>query len=202
MKKEKKKKITTDQDLILLNKIIKKRCNDSFLTLKDRHEKLFYSVCNRFVNRLSLEEVHKDIDFVFFKAIVSFKLDKKAKFSTWLGNYTRYHCLNYIKKNSKYISGKEEVISHFFNKKSVEDFAPVEEFRNDVDHAFEILSGMKDKRIHRVFSLRYLHKGQKLTWKQIAEKFDLTPQTIINLHAKGRRTLMNKMKKNEIFGEK
>jgi len=202
MKEQKKNKINGDQDLILLNKIIKNRCNESFLILKKRHEKLFYSVCNKFTNRLNIEEIHRDIDFVFFKSILSFNLEKKAKYSTWLGNFTRYHCLNYIKKNSKYVSGTEEAITHFFNQKSIEEFEPVEEYKNDISHAFKLLSKMKDKRIHRVFTLRYLNKGPKLTWKQIAEKFELTPQTIINLHAKGRRLLRQRMKKEKIFGGK
>ena len=117
MKKQKKAPNDGKEDLILLKKIIKKRCSDSFLILKNKHDRLFYSVCQKFSSKLNLEDVHKDIDFVFFKAMLSFKLEKKAKFSTWLGNFTRYHCLNHIKKNSKYLCTDQETIDHFFDKK-------------------------------------------------------------------------------------
>ena len=47
-----------------------------------------------------------------------------------------------------------------------------------------------------------MHEGPKLTWKEIAKKFDLTPQTIINLHTKGRRILKKRMKKTKMIYEK
>jgi RNA polymerase sigma factor (sigma-70 family) len=202
MKKSKKKLTCDQQDLIYLNKIIKKKCNDSFLELKNRHEKLFYSVCNRFTNRVPLEDIYKDIDFVFFKAILSFKPDKKAKFSTWLGNFTRYHCLNYIKNNNKYVITDDSSLDHFFNEKSVEEHEHKTEYANDLDHVFHILEKLSDKRIFKIFKLRYTKSGPRLTWKQIAEEFDLTPQTIINLHTKGRRILRKKMKDHKILSNK
>ena len=192
-------KTSNEEDLNLIKLIKNKNCSDSFVLLTDKHSKLFYAICNKFAGKLNIDEIRKDRDFVFYKAAISFKTDRKAKFSTWLGNYTRYHCLNYIKNNSKYICSEEEAINHFFNKKSIEDFDPKDEAKNDVEHAFDILSKLSDKRIFKIFKLRYLNKSQKLTWKQIAEEFDLTPQTIINLHTKGRRVLRKKMKKNKIF---
>ena len=199
MKELKKQTNNGAEDLILLKKIIKNKCGDSFVELRDKHANLFYSVCNKFSQRLDIHEVYKDKDFVFFKAVLSFKVEKKAKFSTWLGNYTRYHCLNYIKSNSKYVNTEEDIISHFFDKKSMEDFSPQENYHNDISQAFEILKKLNDKRIFRIFELRYLQEGSKLTWKQIAKKFDLTPQTIINLHGKGRDTLRRKMDIEDIF---
>ena len=199
MKKLKKKINNGDEDLILLKKIIKKKCGDSFVELRNKHANLFYSVCNKFGDRLNLQEIYKDKDFVFFKAVLSFKIEKKAKFSTWLGNFTRYHCLNYIKSNNKYVATEQDVITHFFDKKAIEDFEPQEEYKNDINSAFNILRKLSDKRIFRIFELRYLNKGEKLTWKQIAQQFDLTPQTIINLHGKGRETLKKKMNTKDIF---
>ena len=202
MRNLKKKRTSNDEDLIFLKKIIKNRCNDSFLKLKSKHDRLFYSVCNRFSNRVPIEELHKDVDFVFFKAIMSFKENKHAKFSTWLGNFTRYHCLNYIKNNNKYIIADDVCMTHFFNEKSMEEFERKDEFVDDIDHAFHLLEKMSDKRIFKIFKMRYSKSGPKLTWKQIAEEFSLTPQTIINLHSKGRRVLRKKMKDHKILSKK
>ena len=199
MKRLKKNKNDGAADLILLDKIIKNKCNDSYLELKGKHERLFYSICNKFGDRLNLEELYKDVDFVFFRSIISFKIEKKAKFSTWLGNFTRYHCLNHIKSNSKYVMTEEDVINHFFDQKSIEDFSPEIEFKTDIEHAFGILKKLNDKRIFKIFELRYLRRGRKLTWKDIAEEFDLTPQTIINLHGKGRKAIKKKMDPEIIF---
>jgi DNA-directed RNA polymerase sigma subunit (sigma70/sigma32) len=73
-----------------------------------------------------------------------------------------------------------------FNAKSIEDFDN-QKVQVDIDHAFAVLSGMKDKRIHEIFKMRYLYPDKKRpTWKTIGERFSLTSQTIINLHSKGR----------------
>ena len=189
MKKEKNK---VEDDL----KLIKNdNCSDSFGCLLDRHQNLFYSMCNKFSSRLDANEVYKDKYFVFYRAVNSYKEEKKAKFSTWLANYTRYHCLNYIKHNGKYVSVEDDAINHFYNKKSMDDFDPTEQTKSDIEQAFTILEKLSDKRIFKIFKLRYLNDNGKLTWKKIADKFNLTPQTIINLHTKGRRILKRKMKK-------
>lgn len=186
---------SNEEDLELIKLIKNDKCNDSFRTLEDKHSNLFYSVCNKFRSKVDLEEIYKDKSFVIFKSICSFNPTKGAKFSTWLGNYSRYHCLNYIKNNFKYMCSNEETITHFFNNKSVDEYDSNKNHKTDLEHAFSILKKLNDKRIFKIFELRYLNRGEKLTWKQIAKEFDLTPQTIINLHAKGRRAIKRKMKK-------
>ena len=126
---------------------------------------------------------------------MSFDESKGVKYSTWLGNFTKYHCLNYMKKNKKYVAPDEEKVMHFYKTKSLTDYNETKGLKDEVDHAFSVLRKLNDKRIFKIFKLRYLNKGEKLTWKQIAKEFDLTPQTIINLHAKGRRAIKRKMKK-------
>lgn len=189
-----KSKNSNNEDCQLIKLIKKHNCNDSFKRLQDKHSKLFYSICNKFSKDLSLDEVYKDKDFVMWKAVMSYKDTKGAKFSTWFGNYARYHCLNYIKSNHKYVITDDDKMSHFFNTKSLDEFNNSKNHADDLDFAMSILKKLSDKRIFKIFKLRYMHDGPKLTWKQIAQKFDLTPQTIINLHSKGRRILVKKMK--------
>jgi RNA polymerase sigma factor (sigma-70 family) len=191
-------KAGNNEDIRLIKLIKNKNCNDSFKKIDERHGNLFYSICNKFSNKLDVSEIYKDKNFVIFRAIISFDANRGAKFSTWLGNYTRYHCLNYIKNNHKYVISDDDKITHFFNNKSLEDYDDRKDMKNDLDHAFDILSKMNDPRIFKIFKLRYLHNGPKLTWKQIAKEFNLTPQTIINLHSKGRRALKRKMKKDNL----
>jgi RNA polymerase sigma factor (sigma-70 family) len=196
------KKDSHEEDLKLINLIKNSNCNDSFKRLQSKHSNLFYSVCNKFTNKVDLDEIYKDKDFVMYKAVMSFKPEKGAKYSTWLGNYSRYHCLNYIKNNHKYVITDEDKMKHFFNLKSIDEYDCSRNPQDDLDHAFDILEKLKDKRIFRIFKLRYMHEGPRLTWKEIAEKFDLTPQTIINLHMKGRRILKKKMRFEKILDKR
>ena len=193
---------SNEQDLKLIKLIKNSNCNDSFKELESKHSNLYYSICNKFSNKVDLDEIYKDKSFIIYKAITTFKDGKGAKFSTWLGNYARYHCLNYIKNNHKYVISDDDKMTHFFNSKSVETHEQTRDFKEELQDAFLILEKLRDKRIFKIFKLRYMHEGPKLTWKEIAKKFDLTPQTIINLHTKGRRILKKRMKKTKMIYEK
>jgi len=194
-----KSKTQNEEDIELIKLIKNENCSDSFSQLESRHANLYYAICNKFSSRVDLDEIYKDRYFVMYKAAMSFKDDRGAKFSTWFGNYSRYHCLNYIKNNHKYITSEEDTMMHFFNNKSLTDYDENKDYKNELDHVFSILEKLNDKRIFKIFKLRYMNDGAKLTWKEIAEKFDLTPQTIINLHTKGRRVLRKKMKHMKKF---
>ena len=189
-------KNSNEEDIKLIKLIKNNNCSDSFTKIIDKHGNLFYSMCNKFGSKLDLNEIYKDRDFVVYKAVTTYDSKKGAKFSTWLANYARFHCLNYIKNNYKYLVDDSDKITHFFNTKSLNEYDERKELKNDLDHAVLVLKKMSDPRIYKIFKLRYLDAGPKLTWKQIAKKFDLTPQTIINLHSKGRKALKKKMNKN------
>src|SRR5690349_20438133 len=91
------KEFTDDQ---LIHNIKSQNDSDSFLELKSRHEKLFYSICSSYcskVRMLKYEDVIENCDFILNKAIQSYENNKKTKFSSWLGNQSRYFCLNTIK---------------------------------------------------------------------------------------------------------
>jgi len=179
-----------ETDYSLIKKIKNKNCSDSFVQLTERHAKLFYSICNKYVAVQKHDEIHLDLNFVFLKSINSYNKDKKTKFSTWLGNCTRYHCLNYTKVESKYVDHENEEASQLlFNTKSMENYNN-DKLKVDIDHIFSTLDDLKDKRIPKIFRMRYLHIGKKRpTWKKIGERFNLTSQTIINLHGKGRAVI-------------
>ena len=57
---------------------------------------------------------------------------------------------------------------------------------------------MKDERISKVFKLRYFSGEKKLTWQKVARKLNVSTQTAINLHEKGRLILRNKLESKEI----
>ena len=63
----------------------------------------------------------------------------------------------------------------------------------------EVISVLKshpDKRIKKVFEKRYSPESQKVaTWKTISKDFNLSSQTIINLHNKGINFLRKKIEK-------
>ena len=178
------------KDTELVDRVIDENCSKSFEELLFRHEKLFYKICQKYgtVIRSStadIDDLLGDKCFVFYKAITSYNPNKKTKFSTWLGNFTRYHCLNFINANCKYItfeSNDFEKIIEIFHQKDNSDEEGKAELNYFVEGVFDILSKLKDKRIHEVYKKRYKSEDKQIS-----------TQTVINLHTRGRNILSKKM---------
>jgi DNA-directed RNA polymerase specialized sigma24 family protein len=151
---------------------------------------------------LRKEDLLSDKDFIMFKAIKSYKPNKKCKFSTWLGNCAKYHCLTFINSDNRYVDVDDDVIHLFLTDKSKEDYDSETNLKHEKDFVFKILGKLKDKRIAKVFYLRYFDKGmkkKKATWSVIANKINTSTQTAINLHQRGVNILNKKLTSKEIY---
>ena len=52
-----------------------------------------------------------------------------------------------------------------------------------LNEIFSQLDAFEDKRIEKIFRIRYLNKNKKLTpWRKIAKELDLSIQGCINIH--------------------
>jgi len=188
-------------DNTLIRRIKKNGCNESYKLLSNRHEKLFYKICQNYIpiaisKGIRKNDVLENKDFVIFKAILSYKNNKKCKFSTWLGNCTKYYCLTLINKDNRMISSEEDILKMAINNQVKEEYSEEEKNKNDKEYIFNILKNLKDKRIYKVFKLRYFEdfkEKEKPTWSFIAKKIKTSTQTAINLHERGKEILKKKL---------
>ena len=186
-----------EADYELIKNVKENLCNDSFEELLSRHSNLYYKICQKYLPTLKqvgvpTDDVFNDIQFVFFKSLNSFNPDKNTKFSTWLGNYARYNCLNYINDYKKHNFYEE---SELDSSGDLSYDPPDCESDATVNYIYSILKNLKDKRIVKVYSLRYERNGDKrATWSEIAREMDISTQTAINLHTRGKKFLKNKLK--------
>ena len=77
-----------------------------------------------------------------------------------------------------------------------EDYKSEDFYKYDKEFIFNILNNLKDKRISRVFELRYFDsykENVKPTWSFIAKKIKTSTQTAINLHERGKKILFKKI---------
>jgi RNA polymerase sigma factor (sigma-70 family) len=200
------KKITP-ADNTLVRRVKKDGCNESYEMLRDRHEKLFYKICQRYIpvaysKGIKKQDLLNDKDFVIFKAISSYKPNRKTKFSTWLGNCTKYHCLGLINSSGKHqISSEEDLLEVVMDSQAKQIYDQESKNKYDKEYIFNILNNLKDKRIAKVFELRYFENYKektKPTWSFIAKKIKTSTQTAINLHHRGREMLFKKIKSEEL----
>ncbi len=177
-------------------------CNDSFKEILNRHQKLFYRICQNYMSILESkghkrDDVLSDLSFVVFKAVKTYKQNRKTKFSTWLGNCSKYFCLSLINLKDRFIDADEETITFYINNQSKENYDREESRTEDKEYIFQILKKLKDPRIPKVFELRYFDqdkKNKKATWSVIAKKINTSTQTAINLHQRGIDILNKKIK--------
>jgi RNA polymerase sigma factor (sigma-70 family) len=175
-----------EEDIYLINKVKENKDADSLKELINRHSGIYVEMVNKYLPN-SFEGVNKDDlmddkDFSIYDAAINFDENKNTKFSTYIGNLTRWKCLNIYNKNTKYPKicindNFEKNVSCDPHIKSIED-------EENLERIFSIIENHPDKRIQKIFKMRY--KGvKKLTpWKKIAKKLDLSIQGCINIHNK------------------
>ena len=191
------KKLNDNQ---LVWRIKARRCEKCLFTLVDRHSRLFYKISQKYFpshffyqGGQGVEDLIGSKESNIYECAVGFRSNRKVKFSTWLGNFIRYKCLNYLNKNSRYVSMEDESFDYILNAESMENHQKNTRDEN-YDYVLNLLKKIKDGRILKVFELRYLSGEKRMTWGKIGKKLDISSQTAINLHNKGKEVLLKKMK--------
>ena len=190
------------EDLSLVKKVKSNNCNDSFIKLSSSYENFYFSIAKKYTPALlkmgmNKDDIKSEQYYILYKAISSFDAKQKTKFSTWFCNCSRYHFLNYINSNKKYVVSEEKTID-FFNNRDV--LLVVDKNSDMLDYLNSLLSSFKDKRVYDVYKLRYFSNTEKLTtWNKIAKKLGISTQTAINLHEKARTFLKTKIQSKNSF---
>jgi len=91
---------------------------------------------------------------------------------------------------------EEKELVYHIDKKTCEE-QPVENLEDLKEFTGNILSQLKDKRIKKIFQLRYFSDSKKTTWNNIAKNLNISIQTAINLHDKGVAVLNKKIRSKE-----
>tara|TARA_Y100001963_G_scaffold56242_2_gene78732 strand:+ start:130 stop:714 length:585 start_codon:yes stop_codon:yes gene_type:complete len=165
--------------------------------LVNRHSGIYFDIVSRYVPAGSTmcdrQELFEDKNFNIYNAALKYDPEKGAKFSTFLGNETKFVCLNAYNK-----AKKKPLIT-----KAPEDldFIEKEEETTIIDKVLlkEIYAMVKknaDPRVSKIFDLRYNEgSGNKvLPWNQIAPHVGLSIQGCINVHDMEIRNLKRKLK--------
>ncbi len=188
-------------DITLVNRVKSEGCNDSLKLLISRHTPLCYDICDKYSylfarNGVCYNDVVSEKELLVYKSALSYNPEKKAKFSTWLGNQVRYHCLNCVNKN-RLLPVDDEFLSHVIHKNQPD---PEESLSEQVDYVINLLSQTKDNRVRKIFQIRYFSNPRKKTpWSSVAKKIGISTQTAINLHNKTIKMLNFKMRRGSIY---
>lgn len=173
-----------DQELILS---IQKdtNVNSCLLELINRHSGIFYDIVNKFVPPNSLvcdrQDLFSERDLHIYMSALKYDPERGAKFSTFLGDQTKWLCLNTFNKEKK----------RNIDYKTVEEINKVNNLEDDdkidihlLNEIFFIIDRHPDSRVSKVFKMRYKdgHNHKLLPWRLIAPHVQMSIQGCINLH--------------------
>lgn len=187
----------------LIKKIKKDNCSESIKELENMHGGLCVKIIKKYINQLnsknfSIEDMLKDKTYVVYQSALSFDPKKNVKYSTWLGNQIRYFCLNTLNKNKNNLCLDNENIRYLVEKKQIEE-NNTQMDQSKLDHIFDIIHNMKDKRIEKIFKMRYFDSKKLNSWNAIGEKLHISTQTAINIHNKALEFLNKKITSKNLF---
>jgi RNA polymerase sigma factor (sigma-70 family) len=178
-----------ENDISLIERVKKDGDEESLSLLIQRHSGIYLDMVNSVIPNncdfLDKNDILEEKDISIYKAILNFDPEKNTKFSTYLGNETKWKCLNLFNRGTKY---KYIDIEDF---KEDSNFIDNDNFENI--HSKEILNKIfsyaenhSDRRISEIIKLRYKvgFANKTMPWKEIAKKINLSIQGCINIHNK------------------
>lgn len=188
-------------DMILVKNIQEKNDEESLKMLINKHSALCNSLYKKYSNPMITSGVHlQDVidqkDYIVYKSAMSFDPCKNSKFSTWLYNQVRYQCLNCMNENSHYLTLETDKLNYL-----IEKHTPIQkEYKNINEYIMNIIESCADKRVEKIFKMRYMNGTNKKTpWNKIAKKLKISTQTAINIHNKAIKLLKTKVESKNSF---
>lgn len=189
-------RIMDSNDSILIKNILEKQCNESLKKLIDKHSGMIFNIGKKYCScnsHLDINELNDNKYWIIFNAIKSFDTQKGSKFSTWLGNQTRFFCLNYNNKNKKYTSTEDSVLEYLINQSNTKNIDNRKELINTIVDLFHQIT---DPNTKNAIYYRYFHNKERiLNYSEIAQILNVTPQTVLNWHNKFIKFVKKKLTK-------
>jgi len=176
-----------ESDILLIEKVKKQADLNSLNLLIERHSGIYLDMVNSVIPNncdfLDKNDILEDKEISIYKAIMNFDENKNTKFSTYLGNETKWKCLNMFNRGVKYKyididNFKED--ANFTQEDSTKDISSKEILKK----IFKLAESHDDERVKNIINLRYkIGSGNKtMPWKKVAEELNISIQGCINIH--------------------
>jgi DNA-directed RNA polymerase specialized sigma subunit len=188
--------ILSDSDLI---ENIKNANNvdESLQELINRHSGIYLEMVNAFLRNCNNDSLKDDIvsekDLIIYNSALKYDSTKGTKFSTFLGNEAKWTCLNASNKNKKFLELNDQNFD--FQTLKEEKETEKEDFKNQILNKFrKHLDVYPDKRVSKIFNMRYENVNKLTPWRKISKEMDLSIQGCINIHNSALKTIAKKIK--------
>jgi DNA-directed RNA polymerase specialized sigma24 family protein len=189
------------------NKILEKiqkgeNTSENFKKILDLHSNIFYKICNKYMYtsyNFHKQDFLMDKNYFIYQCILDYKFDKGAKFSTYLASRVKWFCLNFSRKYKRDFSQVLNVDRECMESLSdgsdefIENNCETSEHKDIISSFIQKLKSHKDKRLYRIFHLRYIQgkNNSVMPWSEVSKDPDinLSIQGCINVHDKYLKTM-------------
>jgi hypothetical protein len=176
-----------ESDIFLIEKVKREADLNSLNLLIERHSGIYLDMVNSVIPNncdfLDKNDIIDDKNISIYKAVMNYDENKNTKFSTYLGNETRWKCLNLFNRGTKY---KYLDINDFNDDENLSDDEMLNKISSKeiLDKVYFYANTHKDERVTKIINLRYkIGEGNKtMPWKNISEKVNVSIQGCINIH--------------------
>ena len=177
----------TDNYLITTVQNSTKTSSSCLNELIERHSGIYIEMVNNYVPDnsplINKSDLIDDKNYYIYKAALKFNPEKGTKFSTYLGNETKWMCLNLYNKKKK---NPEISYEHdcFDRSEFIEDQSEQRLNLDIFNQVIRMAEQHPDSRVSKIFKMRYI-EGQKnkvMPWQKIGEDLQMSIQGCINIH--------------------
>ena len=162
------------------------KAEDCLQELIGRHTGIYLDIVNKYTqngNTTNKLDLIDEKDYNIYQAALKYKDDKGTKFPTFLGNETKWICLNKHNKKKKepQLSIEDIKESDILEDKNVKIKSEDLEIFSE---AIKFSKNHKDKRVEKIFEMRYItgERNRVMPWKRISEELNMSIQGCINIH--------------------
>ena len=145
----------TDYQLIESVKNQSTASNQNLAEIIDRHSGIFLDIVNSYVpdnsNLIRKTDLIEEKNFYIYQAVLKYDPDRGTKFSTYLGNETKWMCLNLYNKNKKnpHVPYENHMLEKNYYLNNSEETLDRDTFNKVMDLARE----HNDQRVYTIFHM-------------------------------------------------
>jgi DNA-directed RNA polymerase specialized sigma subunit len=184
-------------DLSLIEKIKDHGDSSCFQEIVNRHSGIYLQMVHSYAPRsIAIDNINDLLDSKeshIYDAVQNFDETRNIKFSTYLGNHTRWLCLNAA--NKKTHAQLDENFDLEFESSEI-----IEKTESDtLNKVFKYIEENEDSRVAKIFKMRYVSvagKRKLVPWRKIAKEINLSIQGCINIHNSTLKKLKKKFHKS------
>jgi len=173
-----------NSDVQLISQIKEKQDSAAVLELVNRHTGIYINIIQQYAGnttfnkKTNVADLKEENVINIYQWALSFDASKKMKFSSYVGEMTKYMCLNIMSRSPEYQPIEEEtaVSNETSVIEKIERHSSIEEIQHEVKDT-------DSQKFQEIFKLR--HNGKRpLSWREIGLK--------TNLSYEGARKIYNK----------